>query len=49
MMRDIREEKNVRVDLQDLNTYESLNKEQRAGFDEIKHHVINRKKPSMFH
>jgi len=48
MMRDIREEQNVRVDLQDLNTYESLNKEQRAGFDEIIHHVINRKSQVFF-
>jgi len=48
MMRDFREEQNVRVDLQDLNTYESLNKEQRAGFDEIIHHVINRKSQVFF-
>jgi len=48
MMRDIREEQNVRVDQEDLNTYNSLNKEQRAGFDEIMHHVIDRKSQVFF-
>ena len=48
MMRDIREEQNVRVDQEDLNTYKSLNKEQRAGFDEIMHHVKDRKSQVFF-
>ena len=43
MIQDVREEQNVRVDQEDLNTYKSLNKEQRAGFDEIIHHVKDRK------
>ena len=43
MMRDIREEQNVRVDQDDIDAYKSLNKEQRTGFDEIIRHVIDRK------
>ena len=48
MIRDVREEQNVRVDQEDLNTYKSLNKEQRAGFDEIMHHVKDRKSQVFF-
>jgi len=48
MIQDVREEQNVRVDQEDLNTYKSLNKEQRAGFDEIMHHVKDRKSQIFF-
>ena len=48
MMRDIREEQNVRVDQDDIDAYKSLNKEQRTGFDEIICHVIDRKSQVFF-
>ena len=48
MMRDIREEQNVRVDQDDIDAYKSLNKEQRTGFDEIIRHVIDRKSQVFF-
>ena len=39
MMKEVREEQNISIDQEHLDIYESLNKEQREGFDEILQHV----------
>ena len=48
MMREVREELSIHVDQEDLDLYKSLNMEQRAGFDEIIHHVLNNKSRVFF-
>jgi len=47
-MREVREELSIHVDQEDLDLYKSLNMEQRAGFDEIIHHVLNNKSQVFF-
>ena len=37
MMKEVREEQNIAIDQEHLDIYESLNKKQREGFDEIIH------------
>ena len=48
MMRDVREEQDVSIDQEHLIIYESLNKEQREGFDEILQHVRANKSQVFF-
>jgi len=43
MMKEVREEQNVSIDQEHLDIFDSLNKEQRAGFDEIIQHVFAKK------
>ena len=43
MMKEVREEQNVSIDQEHLDIFYSLNKEQRAGFDEIIQHVFAKK------
>jgi hypothetical protein len=43
MMKEVREEQNVSVDQDHLDIFDSLNKEQREGFDEIIQHVFANK------
>jgi ATP-dependent DNA helicase PIF1 len=43
MMKEVREEQNVSVDQDHLDIFDSLNKEQREGFDEIIQHVFTNK------
>jgi hypothetical protein len=43
MMKEVREEQNVFVDQDHLDIFDSLNKEQREGFDEIIQHVFANK------
>jgi len=47
-MREVREELSIQVDQEDLDLYKSLNIDQRAGFDEIIHHVFNNKSRVFF-
>ena len=44
ILSEVREELSVGVDQEHLEIKGSLNKEQRAGFDEIMDHVLNKKK-----
>ena len=48
MMKEVREEQNVTIDQEHLHIYESLNKEQREGFDEIIQHVFANKSQVFF-
>jgi ATP-dependent DNA helicase PIF1 len=48
MMREVREELSIQVEQEHLDIYKSLNNEQRAGFDEIIHHVLNNKSGVFF-
>ena len=48
MMKEVREEQNVTKDQEHLHIYESLNKEQREGFDEIIQHVFANKSQVFF-
>ena len=48
MMKEVREEQNVTIDKEHLHIYESLNKEQREGFDEIIQHVFANKSQVFF-
>ena len=48
MMKEVREEQNVSVDQDHLDIYDSLNKEQREGFDEIIQHVFAKKSQDFF-
>ncbi|XP_066316557.1 uncharacterized protein [Miscanthus floridulus] len=48
MMKEVREEHNVSIDKEHLDIYESLNKEQREGFDEILQHVRANKSQVFF-
>ena len=48
MIREIREELSIYVDQEHLDIYKSLNNDQRAGFDEIIHHVLNNKSRVFF-
>ena len=48
MMKEVREEQNVFVDQDHLDIYDSLNKEQREGFDEIIQHVFAKKSRAFF-
>jgi ATP-dependent DNA helicase PIF1 len=43
MMKEVREEQNVSVDQDHLDIFDSLNQEQREGFDEIIQHVFANK------
>jgi ATP-dependent DNA helicase PIF1 len=47
-MREVREELSIQVEQEHLDIYKSLNNEQRAGFDEIIHHVLNKKSRVFF-
>nr|XP_051197220.1 uncharacterized protein LOC127310601 [Lolium perenne] len=46
--REVQEELSVTFDKEDINMFTSLNKEQRAGFDEILSHVLNRRSQIFF-
>jgi ATP-dependent DNA helicase PIF1 len=48
MMREIREEQNVSVPQEHLDIFDSLNKEQREGFEEIIEHVFSNKSQVFF-
>ena len=48
MMKEVREEQNVSIDQEHLDIFDSLNKEQRAGFDEIIQHVFAKKSQVFF-
>ena len=48
MMKEVREEQNVSIDQEHLDIYESLNKEQREGFNEILQHVRANKSQVFF-
>jgi len=48
MMKEVREEQNIAIDQEHLDIYESLNKEQREGFDEILQHVRANKSQVFF-
>ena len=48
ILREVREELSVGVDEEHLEIKGSLNKEQRAGFDEIMDHVLNKKSQVFF-
>ena len=48
MMNEVREEENVFVDQDHLDIFDSLNKEQREGFDEIIQHVFANKSQVFF-
>jgi ATP-dependent DNA helicase PIF1 len=48
MMKEVREEHNVSVDQDHLDIFDSLNKEQREGFDEIIQHVLANKSQVFF-
>jgi ATP-dependent DNA helicase PIF1 len=48
MMKEVREEQNVSIDQEHLDIYESLNKEQREGSDEILQHVQANKSQVFF-
>jgi ATP-dependent DNA helicase PIF1 len=47
-MKEVREELSIHVDQEHLDLYKSLNVDQRAGFDEIIHHVLNNKSRVFF-
>jgi ATP-dependent DNA helicase PIF1 len=48
MMKEVREKENVSVDQDQLDIFDSLNKEQREGFDEIIQHVFANKSQVFF-
>ncbi|KAL6847111.1 hypothetical protein ACP4OV_022964 [Aristida adscensionis] len=47
-MREVREELSVGINQEHLEMYAALNEEQRAGYDEIIHHVLNNKSQVFF-
>ncbi|KAL6873859.1 hypothetical protein ACP4OV_013941 [Aristida adscensionis] len=48
IMREVREELSVGINQEHLEMYATLNEEQRAGYDEIIHHVLNNKSQVFF-